>query len=232
MKRWICAVVLGMAVAVGAPATAGASTIFIDFEGLAEAQPPTASGVTFTNALVLTAPPVGQTIDAAIIPPHSGDSVAMDLVSWDLNLPDPVSAGPMVLVFSTPVTTFSGWFTYSTGLTLTGFDGATLIAGPTRAGSNLGSNEEISFTYNGGLTRIEILGSPNGNSFAVDDITLEEAVVVAPRTRLDVASRPGSGGIGPPAREGSPGGVEIRRPIGRFRLVVMGGVWRRHCGVS
>ena len=182
MTRWIRAALLGIGVLVIAPAAANAATIFIDFEGMLEATTPAVSGVTFTNATVLTASSFGgSTLNDADFPPTSGGSVAGDIVSIDLTTGDVVLGGPMILVFSNPIASFSGWFSYNTALTLTGLNGVTPVASAnSAAGSNLGSSELISLAFAGGITRVEILGDPAGGSFTVDDITAEEAVVVAP----------------------------------------------------
>ena len=173
MKRWICAGLLGMCVMLAAPAAATASTIFINFESFTESSAPTAPGVTFTNAVVLTSGAFGGSLNEFAFPPLSGVNVAFD------------DGGPMILEFSTPVVSFSGFFTYVTSLTVRAFNGALLVdTTPSASTDNTGPggtpNELLSVSDAGGITRIEILGSPFGGSFVVDDITLEIADVVAP----------------------------------------------------
>ena len=174
MKPVIRAVLLGLCVVLSAPAAATASTIFIDFEGITEFDPPTAAGVTFANALVLSAPVIGGSLNDFDFPPRSGFNVAFD------------AGGAITLDFATPVVSFEAFFTYVTGLTLTAFNGVAVVdtAVSTTADNTTSAggtpNELLSLASAGGITRIEILGSVGGGSFTVDDITAETAAVVAP----------------------------------------------------
>lgn len=175
MKPVIRAVLLGFCVVLSAPAAATASTIFIDFEAFTEGDTPSAAGVTFSNAFVLTSGDIGGSLNSSDFPPKSDFNVAFD-----------APAGPMTLEFSTPVVSFSAFFTYTTTLALTAFNGASIVDTDTSSTSaNFTSsgntpNELISLTSAGGIDRIVILGDLNGGSFVVDDITLETAAVVAP----------------------------------------------------
>ena len=173
MKRWILAGFIGMCVALAAPATATAATIFIDFEGLTEFDPPTAPGVTFTNALVLTSGAIGGVLNELDFPPKSDFNVAFD------------AGGPIRLSLASLAQSFSGFFTYTAPLTVTAFNGVTVVGTVTSStGNNTGSvgtpNELLSLSIPGGFNRLEFLGAQGGGSFVVDDITLAAPDVVAP----------------------------------------------------
>src|ERR1035437_10469801 len=95
--------------ALAAPAILVAGPITIDFEGLPDSTILTNQypGVTFSNAVILTA---GISLDEFEFPPHSGTNVASD------------NGGPMTIMFGSPVTSLSGYFTYAEPLSLAGFD--------------------------------------------------------------------------------------------------------------
>ena len=178
MTRWIRAALLGIGALVMAPAAANAATIFIDFENVlySEGSTPGEQGVTFTNAVVYTSGAIGGSLNESDFPPHSDFNVAFD---------DPT--GPMVLEFSTPIVSFSAFFTYNAQLTLTALDGGSTVDTETSSTSaNFTSapgtpNEQLTLSFAGGFNRVEILGSVSGFSFAIDDITAEtRGVVVAP----------------------------------------------------
>ena len=96
----------------------------IDFEGLADSTILTNQypGITFTNAIILTA---GISLNEFEFPPHSGVNVASD------------NNGPITIVFSSPVLSFSGYFTYVEPLTLDAFD--SLGACPSKAPEGVGT---------------------------------------------------------------------------------------------
>jgi len=124
-------------------------------------------GETFGNAIILTA---GITLNEFEFPPHSGVNVASD------------NGGPMTISFTSPIQSFSGYFTYSEPLTVRAFNAAnTQVAAATSqfsdnealsgiAGSN--PNELIQVTSAGGIASITIAGDPAGESFALDDATI------------------------------------------------------------
>jgi len=169
MTRWIHAALLGLGVMVMAPAAANAATIFIDFDTYAEGDTPGEQGVTFTNAIVLTSGAIGGSLNEIDFPPVSDFNVAGD------------NGGEMTLDFSTPVVSFSGFFTYNTPLVLTAFNGVNPVdTTPSGLVPNLGANELLSLASAGGITRIVILGDVLGGSFAVDNVTAETRVRVAP----------------------------------------------------
>ena len=88
-----------------------AGSITIDFEGVPDSTILTNqnSGLTFTNTIVLTS---GISLNEFEFPPHSGVNVASD------------NGAPITIGFSSPITSFSGYFTYIEPLTLAGFDTA------------------------------------------------------------------------------------------------------------
>src|ERR1700761_8685069 len=83
---------------------AGANTITLDFEAFSDGTSLTNqyAGFLFVNASVWTS---GLSLNDLEVPPHSGTNVAVD------------AGGPITVTFSTPVLTFSGFFTYSSALT-------------------------------------------------------------------------------------------------------------------
>jgi len=149
-------------VAIGPPVHAGT----IDFEGLSDSTTIGGTysglGVVFSNAVALSA---GISLDEAEFPPRSGISVATDLT------------GAITLTFSTPVTSFLGYFTYASALSLVGtLSGSTVSTANSAFSSNFVSsghapNELLQLTSAGGIGQITITGDPHGGSFVVDDIT-------------------------------------------------------------
>lgn len=146
------------------PGTVKASQIY--FEGLPDSTVLTNQylGATFSNAVIETA---GVSLDEFEFPPHSGLNVAFD------------STGPMSILFDSPVTSISGYFTYAESITLAGFsDSGVEVATVSSAFlSNMGlsgvagssPNEFLSLSYAPGISSISITGDPNGGSFALDD---------------------------------------------------------------
>jgi hypothetical protein len=139
----------------------------IDFENLSDSTVIGASyaadGVIFSNAVVATA---GISLNDADFPPHSGVNVAID------------GFGPITLTFTTPISSFSAFFTYASGLTLTAFNSAdqavasaqSLLRDNFVSSGNI-PNELIQLNSVGGIDRVTIAGDPNGGSFAFDDVT-------------------------------------------------------------
>jgi hypothetical protein len=146
----------------------------INFEGLASgtAVGSTYAGVTFTNAMVLTA---GITLNDADFPPHSGSNVALD------------AGGPMQITFDTAISDFSAYFTYGVPLVITGFDS---LGNPVATANSMFSgnftssgnppNELLSLTYAQGIASLLLTGDPGGNSFVVDDISYTAAGSIPP----------------------------------------------------
>ena len=139
------------------------------FENLVDGTPLTNqyTGVTFSNAVVLTA---GITLDEFEFPPHAGSNVASD------------SGGPMTITFASPVRGIVGSFTYSVALTVQAYDSSnTLVASTTSSHSNnealsgqSGSQpaEVLKVVYAKGISKVVITGNVQGTSFTVDDLAL------------------------------------------------------------
>jgi hypothetical protein len=147
-------------------ARAGLTTL--DFEDRADGDLVTNQysglGVTFANTMALQA---GLSLNELEFPPHSGMLVVSDF------------SGPISGNFSTPVTSFGGYFTYNHAITLTGFagpDGTGAIVGlAASAFSNNTSsslhptNEFLHVDFAAGISSFSILGDLAGGSFVMDD---------------------------------------------------------------
>lgn len=150
-----------------------ANPVTINFEGLPDSTVLTNQylGLTFSNAIILTA---GIGLNEFELPPHSGSNVASD------------NNGPITIEFSTPITTFSGYFTYVEPLTLAALNASiNQVASAVSAFSSNDAlfgdpgsspNEFIQVTFAGGFSSITITGDPAGSSFAIDDIAYTPAV--------------------------------------------------------
>jgi hypothetical protein len=155
------------------PAVRAAPAVLLDFEGLPDNTILTTQypGVVFSNAVILTA---GVSLNEFEFPPHSGTNVASD------------NNGPMSLNFTSAVTSFEAYFTYSSPITVVGFDGAhNAVAESTSLFSNnmalsgvAGSqpNEVLGLTFASGLSGITITGDPAGGSFVLDAMSYVSAV--------------------------------------------------------
>ena len=153
--------------------TAFADTTVIDFESLADQALVTnqysSLGVTFSNAIVLAA---GQSLNEFDFPPHSGSNVVGDL------------GGPITLTFSSAVFDFSGYFTYTTELSLAGRNTmGTVVSSTQSSGSqNFTSsggtpNEFIDLSDSRGFLSVTIQGNSGGGSFTMDDISFSTSPV-------------------------------------------------------
>jgi hypothetical protein len=151
-------------------ASANASAVSIDFETLADGAAVTnqfAGLVTFSNA---TASKPGSRSTRLDFPPHSGSVVVSD------------DGGPMTLLFSSPVTQVSAFFTYAAPLTLTAWDafdaflGSTLSAFSTNAAlsGDPGSspNEFLELAFASGISKLTVTGDAGGGSFVLDDLVV------------------------------------------------------------
>lgn len=158
----------------------------VDFEGFADSTILTNqySGLSFTNAIILTA---GIGLNEYEAPPHSGTNVVSD------------NNGPMTIDFLTPVTSVGGYFTYYEPLSIQAFDTSLTPLlpvvtsafsinvgcdpGPVCLGDPSSSpNEFLSVTSPGGISQITITGDPLGGSFAMDDLTYTPAAVPEPNS--------------------------------------------------
>jgi hypothetical protein len=151
----------------------------LNFEGFPDSTILTTQypGLTFNNAIILTS---GISLNEFDFPPHSGVNVVSD------------NNGPMTVDFSTPITSFSGYFTYLEPLTIDAFTASDIqvatatsafsnnlacLAGPPCPGDPGSSpNEFISLGFAGGISSLTITGDPFGSSFTMDDMTYNSAV--------------------------------------------------------
>ena len=164
---WMALILALFALAAPNPLKADSSTV-INFEGLPDSTIVTTqyAGLTFSNAIILTA---GVSLNEFAFPPRSGTNVVSD------------NGGPMSIHFSTPITSFGGYFTYTEPLTIDGFNSvgtlvataASLFSSNTAVFGEPGSspNEFIDVTFGGGISAVTITGDPLGGSFTLDDAT-------------------------------------------------------------
>lgn len=166
MKRFMLTVVIGFGALLFSSGL-HADTFTINFDNLQDSQVVgsayAANGVIFSGAVIATA---GITLNESDFPPRSGNNVVID------------ATGPITLSFATPVSAFSGFFTYLAPLTLDGFGSSNqLLATATSAfsqnfvSSGNQPNELISLVSATGMTFVTITGDPTGGSFALDDVS-------------------------------------------------------------
>ena len=163
------------------PALALAQLPVVDFEVLPEGQSAGSqiAGVSFTNATVLQS---AASLNEAEYPPKSGSKVACDV------------GGPMRIVFSKPVKTFTAYVTHAQALTakMIAGNGGTItqssVSGDNRQGSSKTPNEAITLSWDGGFTTVELSSAPGGTSFTVDDITTQPYIAPPPTFFLDTTS--------------------------------------------
>jgi hypothetical protein len=159
--------ILPVLLAAASGSTAFAQNAPLTFEGYADSTILTNqyTGAVFSNAIVLTA---GVTLNELEFPPHGGSNVASD------------NSGPMSIAFSSGVSSFSGYFTYSVPLTLQAFDASNhLLTSATSAFSNNESgvsgnqpNELLQVSSATSIYKIVITGSAQGASFVMDDVSM------------------------------------------------------------
>ena len=161
-------------------ASANASAVSIDFETLADGAAVTnqfaGAGLTFSNAISLKA---GISLNELEFPPHSGSVVVSD------------DGGPMTLLFASPVTKVSAFFTYAKPLTLTAWDAldvalddSTLSLYSTNAAlsGDPGSspNEFLELVFASGISKLTVTGDAGGGSFVLDDLSFTPTAVPIP----------------------------------------------------
>ena len=162
---------------------APAAAATIDFETLSDRELLTTQfpGVLFSNAMALTSGFLGGSLNELENPPHSGVTVITD------------NLGLMTLEFLSPITSFSGFFTYRVPLIVSAFDQFGNLLGSRNSSftNNQGlsgvqgssPNELIAFNSGPGISRIVISGSSQGNSFTIDDVnTIGASPVPEPET--------------------------------------------------
>ena len=159
------------ALAAGLCFSASALAATLDFESLADlesvGQQFAASGVTFSNAIALTA---GLSVNEVDVPPHSGSVVISD------------DGGPMTLTFTNAVQQVGGFFTYAAPLTLNAYDAAghwlgsigSAFSNNTTLLGAAGSmpNEWLQLSAAAGMARLTISGDAAGGSFVLDDLSI------------------------------------------------------------
>ena len=119
-------------------------------------------GFTFTNTVVLTA---GFNLNEVDFPPHGGVNVGHTV------FPN----SPVSIEFDSPVESFSAYFSYNTTVTLSAYDGLTLLGSVTSLITanfhpSVTPNELIQLTGLGAFTRATLAGAPGG-FFTFDDLT-------------------------------------------------------------
>lgn len=135
------------------------------------------SGLAFINTTVLER---GISLNEFSFPPHSGDDAAFD------------DGGPIVITFSSPVQSVSGYFTYLNGLTLSAYDSnnnlvdiaySTFLTNLADGTGDVGSvpNELLSVAGMGDqIARIVVGSSTSGSSFVMDDLTVSTSITALP----------------------------------------------------
>ena len=123
------------------------------------------TGLSFSKAVTLAS---GFSLNELAFPARSGSNVLSD------------STGPVTILLTPSVNTFTAYFTHSAAVTIAAFDaGGTQIANTTSPTTNntlatgdTGSspNEKLSVTSTTLIAKIVITGAPTGASFAMDDL--------------------------------------------------------------
>ena len=193
--RTLAPLVLALGLA-GMTATASAAIVVYDFDGLAFPGDPNnplttqISGLTFTNTNIYKA---GVNLVEDEYPPKSGDMV----VAGD--------NGEITIIFSTPVLSVSGYFTYGDGLSMSAYDSLDheLATVHGHYGSNLrlsgdaGSAPNDFLTYvstSGPIARVAITGRIATGIFVLDDLTIDTGnTVPEPQTLLLALALLGAG---------------------------------------
>jgi hypothetical protein len=139
--------------------------ITIDFEGFADGTPVVSqySNLTFSQATIATA---GISLNELDFPPHSGDNVVLD------------DGGALTIAFAAAISEFSGFFTYSSPITLSAYDAshsllaviASDFSNNTGTSGDPGSapNEFMQLSV-AGISFVTVAGDPSGDSFVLDD---------------------------------------------------------------
>jgi hypothetical protein len=141
-----------------------ADPITINFESHGDLDSVTTQhpGLTFTNAVALTA---GVSLNEFDFPPHSGSNVVFD------------AGGVMRIDFNEPVSNVGGYFTYAAPLLLQASDAAGNLLGSISSlfvsntvGSGGSSNEFIALAFSN-IASVTFSGDVLGGSFVLDDLT-------------------------------------------------------------
>lgn len=178
-KRYIGRIVATGLLWLGGISIASATVITYSFDTFNDSTSLTNqyNGLNFSNATVLKS---GFSLNEFSFPPHSGDGAVFD------------DGGPVVIRFSTPVQSVSGYFTYLEGLMLSAYDSSDHLLAVASAAyfTNLAdgtgdpgsiANELLSVASAGDLiSRVVIRSSNGGGSLVLDDLTTTSSVTVLP----------------------------------------------------
>ena len=193
--RALAPMVLALGLAV-MTVSASAAIVVYDFDGLAFPGDPNnplttqIAGLTFTNTNIYKA---GINLTEDEYPPKSGDMV----VAGD--------NGEITIIFSTPVFSVSGYFTYDDRLLMRAYDSANVLLDTVRGNyeSNLrlsgdaGSAPNDFLTYvstSGPIARVAIAGRSAASIFVLDDLTIDTGnTVPEPQTLLLALALLGAG---------------------------------------
>jgi hypothetical protein len=187
VRYWRCALTWPISILLS---TLALPATVIDFDNLSDGDIVTLQfpGLAFANTQVLTA---GISLNEFEFPPRSGSNVVSDL------------GGPITIEFTSPILSFTGYFTYTVPLTLTAYNEAdrqvatatsaflnnlACLAGPPCTGDP-GSfpNELLQVGSSAGITRIVIKGALGGNSVVLDDVTFQAAITEVPEVGTGIA---------------------------------------------
>lgn len=146
-------------------AGASANAAVIDFEGLGDGAlaPNTFAGVTISSAYILTS---GISLNEFEFPPKSGTKVAFN------------SGNAISFDFSSFATSFSLYVTGTENVTLSIFDGATLLGSASTGGPNFVSVGSPNFllSLSGAHITNATVSAANANSFVIDDVSFSGGV--------------------------------------------------------
>ena len=160
-----------------------AGPITIDFENFGDGVSLTnqLTGLTFSNSVILTA---GQSLNEGELPPYSGINVLSDI------------GGPLTIHLAAPVLSFSGYFTYGVQITVAAYDSSNTFLGSVMSAfdnnfllsGDPGStpNEFLSLSFAGGISHLVITGAANGESFTLDDMTIETTAAIPEPSSLSL----------------------------------------------
>jgi hypothetical protein len=169
----ICAIIYAAFFLMASPAKA----TLIDFEGFPDRTVVTNQypGLVFSNAIILTA---GVSLNEFAFPPHSGVNVLVD------------DGGPISITFSSPVSSFSAYFTYSVPITADAFAAGNVLLGHVSSMfsnneamsgvSGSTPNEFLALSEAGDISEVVITGSTDGTSFAMDDLSYSGSTMGTP----------------------------------------------------
>jgi len=154
-----------------------ANASVIDFDALSDSDVVTNqfSGLTFSNAIVLTS---GISLNEYEFPPYSGSNVISD------------DGGPITITFTNLMADVGAYFTYLTALDLSFYDNLDAVVGTASSvysanmalSGDTGSlpNEYLHLNWNAGISKLVITGDLAGYSFTMDDLTMTPVTNSAP----------------------------------------------------